>query len=241
MAITAEAGELLQHFVWQSAEQSERRVSDRRPELESEMADIAILLFEMADNCGVNLADANGRKADFRNTIIIMTTNAGAFESNRNTIGFLEQDTDTDSMDALKRVFSPEFRNRLDAVIQFKPLGASVIRSVTDKFMDQLQGQLTEKGIVLEITEEAKDWLGKKGYDPKMGARPMARVIQDKIKRPLSDEILFGALSEGGTVRISLSNESLKFAYEPRVTELHKTNLIPKTKAHHHKDKAEEA
>ncbi len=207
-------------------------------EIEKAHPDLFNILLQVMDNG--TLTDTNGRKADFRNTIIIMTTNAGAFESNRNTIGFLEQDTDTDGMEALKRIFSPEFRNRLDAVIQFKPLGASVIRSVTDKFMDQLQGQLTEKGIVLEITEEAKDWLGKKGYDPKMGARPMARVIQDKIKRPLSDEILFGALSEGGTVRISLNNENLKFAYEPRVTELHKTDLIPKVKAHHHKEKGDE-
>lgn len=198
-------------------------------EIEKAHQDLFNILLQVMDNG--TLTDTNGRKADFRNTIIIMTTNAGAFESNRNTIGFVEQDTHTDAMEALKRMFSPEFRNRLDAVIQFQPLGKEVIHLVTEKFLDQLQGQLTEKGIVLEITPEATDWLGKKGYDPKMGARPMARLIQDKIKKPLSDEILFGALSEGGTVRISLVDDKLKFAFEPRITDTTiSPELLPKSK-----------
>lgn len=187
-------------------------------EIEKAHQDLFNVLLQVMDN-GM-LTDTNGRKADFRNTIIIMTTNAGAFETSRNTIGFVEQSTHTDGMDAVKRMFSPEFRNRLDAVIQFQPLSKEVIHHVTEKFMDQLQGQLTEKGIVMEITDEAKAWLGQHGYDPKMGARPMARLIQDKIKKPLSDEILFGALSEGGTVRITLADDKLKFAYEPRITEI---------------------
>lgn len=184
-------------------------------EIEKAHPDIYNILLQVMDNG--TLTDTNGRVADFRNCTIIMTTNAGAFEASRNTIGFVEQDTQTDSMEALKRLFSPEFRNRLDAIIQFKPLDTKIIHSITDKFIDQLQGQLTEKGIVLEITDDAKDWLSKRGYDAKMGARPMARLIQDKIKKPLSDEILFGALSEGGTVRISLANDQLKFSYEPRI------------------------
>jgi ATP-dependent Clp protease ATP-binding subunit ClpA len=193
-------------------------------EIEKAHPDLFNILLQVMDNG--TLTDTNGRKADFRNTIIIMTTNAGAFEASRNTIGFLEQETNSEGLEAIKRLFSPEFRNRLDAIIQFETLKPDVIRSVTEKFMDQLQGQLTEKGIVLEITEEAKDWLGKNGYDVKMGARPMARLIQDKIKRPLSDEILFGALSEGGTVRITLVNDKLKFAYEPRLIESKSEHIL---------------
>jgi ATP-dependent Clp protease ATP-binding subunit ClpA len=191
-------------------------------EIEKAHPDLFNILLQVMDNG--TLTDTNGRKADFRNTIIIMTTNAGAFEASRNTIGFVEQETKTDGIEAVKRIFSPEFCNRLDAIIQFQPLSKIVMHSVTEKFLDQLQGQLTEKGIVLEITGEAKDWLGQRGYDPKMGARPMARLIQDKIKRPLSDEILFGALSEGGTVRITLADDKLKFAFEPRITD---TNIAP--------------
>lgn len=198
-------------------------------EIEKAHADLFNILLQVMDN-GF-LTDTNGRKADFRNTIIIMTTNAGAFESSRNTIGFVTQDSDSDSMEAVKRMFSPEFRNRLDAVIQFQPLGRDVIHLVTEKFLDQLQGQLTEKGIVLEISDDAISWLGEKGYDPKMGARPMARLIQEKIKRPLSDEILFGALSEGGIVRITLADDKLKFAYEPRITDTTlEPNLLAKNK-----------
>ena len=184
-------------------------------EIEKAHPDLFNILLQVMDNG--TLTDTNGRVADFRNTIIIMTTNAGAFETSRSSIGFVEQDNSFDGMEALKRVFSPEFRNRLDAVIQFSPLGTDVIHSVVEKFLDQLQGQLTEKGIVLEITESAKAWLGEKGYDAKMGARSMARLIQEQVKKPLAEEILFGQLSEGGVVKVDLKDEALSFAYEPRV------------------------
>ncbi len=182
-------------------------------EIEKAHQDLFNILLQVMDN-GF-LTDTTGRKVDFRNTILILTTNAGAFEGSRNVIGFVEQETQSDSMAALNRLFTPEFRNRLDAIIQFKPLGKETIRKVTEKFTAQLQGQLNDKGVILEINEEAKDWLGEKGYDPKMGARPMARLIQEKVKKPLSEEILFGALSEGGVAHVGLSKDkkSLTFRY----------------------------
>lgn len=183
-------------------------------EIEKAHPDLFNILLQVMDN-GF-LTDTTGRKVDFRNTILILTTNAGAFEGDRNVIGFLEQETQSDSMAAINRMFTPEFRNRLDAVIQFKPLTKEIIRKVTEKFVSQLQGQLNEKGVSLEISEAAKDWLGEKGYDPKMGARPMARLIQERLKKPLSEELLFGALSDGGGVaHIELNKEKdgLKFRY----------------------------
>ena len=186
-------------------------------EIEKAHQDLFNILLQVMDNG--SLTDTNGRTADFRNTIIIMTTNAGAFESSKNSIGFIEQDNSFNGMEALKRVFSPEFRNRLDAVIQFSPLGTEIVHFIVEKFLDQLQGQLTEKGIVMEVSEPAKVWLGKKGYDAKMGARSMARLIQEQVKKPLAEEILFGQLSQGGIVKIDLEGETLAFAYQARITE----------------------
>lgn len=183
-------------------------------EIEKAHPDLFNLLLQVMDN-GF-LTDTTGRKVDFRNTVLILTTNAGAFESSRNVIGFLEQETQSDSLAAINRLFTPEFRNRLDAIIQFKPLERDTIRKVTDKFVVQLQGQLNEKGVVLEISETAKDWLGEKGFDPKMGARPMARLIQEKLKKPLSEEILFGALSDGGGVAhvdLDAAQQTLTFTF----------------------------
>lgn len=182
-------------------------------EIEKAHPDLFNLLLQVMDN-GF-LTDTTGRKVDFRNTILILTTNAGAFEGSRNVIGFVEQETQSDSMAAINRLFTPEFRNRLDAVIQFKPLTRETILKVTEKFIAQLQGQLNEKGVSLEITESAKDWMGEKGYDAKMGARPMARLIQEKLKKPLSEEILFGELSEGGVAHIDIAEDkaALTFNY----------------------------
>jgi ATP-dependent Clp protease ATP-binding subunit ClpA len=161
------------------------------------------------------LTDNNGRKADFRNVVLVMTTNAGAEESSRRSIGFAEQDHSTDAMEALKRFFSPEFRNRLDAVVQFGPLGAETIASVVDKFIFELEQQLVEKKVALVVEPEAKAWIAEKGYDPKMGARPMARVIQDHIKKPLANELLFGELSGGGTVTVRVGDDDeLAFSFE---------------------------
>ncbi|MCX7122293.1 MAG: AAA family ATPase, partial [Gammaproteobacteria bacterium] len=185
-------------------------------EIEKAHPDIFNILLQVMDN-GF-LTDNNGRKADFRNTILILTTNAGAFESSRNTMGFIEQDQEPEGMDAIKRMFTPEFRNRLDAVVQFKALSFKIIDKVVEKFISQLQGQLNEKAVILEISDTAKAWLGEKGYDAKMGARPMARAIQEHLKKPLAEEILFGALHNGGVAHVDISKDKkeLRFRYSQK-------------------------
>ena len=171
-------------------------------EIEKAHPDVFNLLLQVMDHG--TLTDNNGRKADFRHVIIVMTTNAGAFEMNRPSIGFTQQDSATDSMEAIRRLFSPEFRNRLDAVIQFGPLDQRTIERVVDKLLVEVETQLEQKGVQLHVDEAARAWLGTKGYDPKMGARPMARLIQDAIKRPLAEELLFGKLADGGHVHVSV-------------------------------------
>ena len=152
------------------------------------------------------LTDNNGRKADFRNVILVMTTNAGAESVSRRTIGFTEQDHSTDGLEAINKMFTPEFRNRLDSIVQFSPLGEDVILTVVDKFLTELQGQLDEKRVTLDVDEDARLWLVEKGYDMNMGARPMERVIQEHIKKPLAELVLFGALaSNGGTALVRLN------------------------------------
>ncbi len=180
-------------------------------EIEKAHPDVFNLLLQVMDHG--TLTDSNGRKVDFRNVIVIMTTNAGAFESEQNSVGFSEQDSSTDGFDALKRVFTPEFRNRLDAIIQFQKLTPENVKAVVDKFLAQLQGQLDVKGVSLEIEDKAKDWLALKGYDPKMGARPMSRLIQEQIKKPLAEEILFGRLVSGGSVRLFEEEDHLDFDF----------------------------
>ncbi|MGB1581070.1 MAG: AAA family ATPase, partial [Nevskiales bacterium] len=170
-------------------------------EIEKAHPDVFNLLLQVMDHG--RLTDNNGRQVDFRNVILIMTTNAGAAEMDRPSIGFAQQDQSTDGMQAIQRLFTPEFRNRLDAVIQFAALGKSVVRHVVDKFILQLEVQLQERHVTLEVAESARAWLAEHGYDEKMGARPMARVIQEQIKRPLANELLFGRLSKGGSVRIT--------------------------------------
>jgi len=173
------------------------------------------LLLQVMDHG--TLTDNNGRKVDFRNVILVMTTNAGAEAMQRPSMGFAIQDHQTDVMETLKRAFSPEFRNRLDAIVQFKPLDAGTILHVVDKFLTQLEVQLESKRVHLTVSDEARAWLAERGYDPHMGARPMARVIQEHIKRPLADEILFGRLSEGGSVRVDVTNDQLSLEVESRV------------------------
>jgi len=156
------------------------------------------------------LTDNNGRKADFRNVVLIMTTNAGAQEMDRSSIGFVEQDNTTDGMEVIKRMFTPEFRNRLDAIVQFGALPMEVVKTVADKFLTELQAQLDDKRVTLEVEDEALEWLAREGYDEKMGARPMQRLIQDKIKRKLAEDLLFGDLSKGGgTVKITVENDDI--------------------------------
>jgi ATP-dependent Clp protease ATP-binding subunit ClpA len=181
-------------------------------EIEKAHSDVFNLLLQVMDHG--TLTDNNGRKANFRNVIIIMTTNAGATELSKRSIGFTEQNNSSDAIEAIKHHFSPEFRNRLDAIVQFNSLTPENIASVVDKFLYELEHQLQEKNIVLAIGEDVRAWLAERGYDPKMGARPMARLIQEQIKKVLANEILFGALSAGGTARVRIKNNELVFEYE---------------------------
>ncbi|MCG6861117.1 MAG: ATP-dependent Clp protease ATP-binding subunit ClpA [Chromatiaceae bacterium] len=183
-------------------------------EIEKAHPDVFNLLLQVMDHG--TLTDNNGRKADFRNVVLVMTTNAGAAETSRRSIGFTEQDHSSDGMEALKRFFTPEFRNRLDAVVQFAALGAATIASVVDKFIFELEQQLAEKKVALSVDTDARAWLAEKGYDPQMGARPMTRIIQNHIKKPLANEILFGSLANGGSVRIYVRDGNLAFEYGDR-------------------------
>ncbi len=177
-------------------------------EIEKAHPDVFNLLLQVMDHGA--LTDNNGRKADFRNVILIMTTNAGAQEMSRASIGFTHQDHSSDGMEVIKRNFSPEFRNRLDAIVQFGPLGPATIRTVVDKFLVELQVQLDNKKVTLDVDESAREWFAEHGYSPLMGARPMARLIQEKLKKALAEEILFGSLSEGGEVLVSIQNDEVK-------------------------------
>ena len=174
-------------------------------EIEKAHPEVFNLLLQVMDHG--TLTDNNGRKADFRNVILVMTTNAGAENVSRRSIGFTQQDHSTDALEAINRMFTPEFRNRLDATVPFEPLGEDVILTVVDKFLTELQGQLDEKRVQLEVDEEARLWLVEKGYDRTMGARPMARVIQEHIKKPLADMVLFGTLNKGGTALVSIADD----------------------------------
>ena len=160
------------------------------------------------------LTDNNGRKSDFRNVIIVMTTNAGAEQLSRNTMGFVSQDHSSDGSVAIQKLFTPEFRNRIDSIIHFQSLDESTIGHVVDKFILELEQQLLDRNVTIEIDGDARKWLGKHGFDPSMGARPMARLIQDKVKRALADELLFGRLEKGGRVRVSLKDDDLAFEFE---------------------------
>ena len=176
-------------------------------EIEKAHPEVFNLLLQVMDHG--TLTDNNGRKADFRSVIIIMTTNAGAQDMERASIGFTTQDHRSDGMEAIKRLFTPEFRNRLDAIIQFKPLDPTVVALVVNKFIYQLEAQLADRNVTIDIEEAARLWLAEKGYDPKMGARPMERVMQDYIKRPLADELLFGRLVHGGHVEVRLQDNAI--------------------------------
>ncbi len=182
-------------------------------EIEKGHPDVFNLLLQVMDHG--TLTDNNGRKADFRNVILIMTTNAGAESMSRSSIGFTTQDHSIDGGEAIKKTFTPEFRNRLDAVIQFQPLSPEVISHVVDKQLTELQSQLDDKKVQLDINDDVRKWLAEKGYDRLMGARPMARLIQDKLKKPMAEAILFGDLVKGGIMKISLKDDELVFESEP--------------------------
>jgi ATP-dependent Clp protease ATP-binding subunit ClpA len=188
-------------------------------EVEKAHPDVFNLLLQVMDHG--TLTDNNGRKADFRNVILIMTTNAGAELMSRASIGFSIQDHTTDGMEAIKKMFTPEFRNRLDSIVQFGELSIDVIKTVVDKFLVQLQSQLDDKKVFIEIDDDARLWLAENGYDCKMGARPMDRLIQEKIKKPLAEEVLFGALAQkGGTAFVSVEDGELVVSTEVNEKEL---------------------
>lgn len=180
-------------------------------EIEKAHPDVFNLLLQVMDH-GM-LTDNNGRKADFRNIILIMTTNAGAEQASRSSMGFTQQDHGTDDIGVIKKMFSPEFRNRLDAIVRFNALSPQTIGHVVDKFILELEAKLEEKGVTVEVDDGARRWLARNGYDPAMGARPMARLIQERIKKPLANELLFGRLANGGFVRVTERNDTIEFDF----------------------------
>jgi ATP-dependent Clp protease ATP-binding subunit ClpA len=180
-------------------------------EIEKAHPDLYNILLQVMDHG--KLTDHNGKTVDFRNVILIMTTNAGAADMAKPAIGFERSVRTDEDMEAINRMFTPEFRNRLDAIIQFAGLSSEIIARVVDKFVMQLEAQLTDRGVTIELTDEARDWLAKKGYDPLYGARPLGRTIQEHIKKPLAEEILFGKLVKGGVVMIAVKDDKLVFTY----------------------------
>ena len=188
-------------------------------EIEKAHPEVFNLLLQVMDHG--TLTDNNGRKADFRNVILVMTTNAGAQEMSRASIGFTKQDHSADGLEILKKSFSPEFRNRLDAIIQFAALDTDSIMRVVDKLVVELEAKLGNNNVTLELDDDAREWISERGYDPKMGARPMARIIQEHIKRPLAEELLFGNLENGGHVKITVGKDGdLELIAEPVLKEL---------------------
>ena len=188
-------------------------------EIEKAHPEVFNLLLQVMDHG--TLTDNNGRKADFRNVILVMTTNAGAEEMSRASIGFTQQDHSSDGMTVIKKRFSPEFRNRLDTIIQFASLDVNSIKRVVDKLVVELEAKLGNNNVTLELDDEAREWIAERGYDPKMGARPMARIIQEQIKRPLAEELLFGILADGGHVKITVGPDGeLQLNSEPVMKEL---------------------
>jgi ATP-dependent Clp protease ATP-binding subunit ClpA len=188
-------------------------------EIEKAHPEVFNLLLQVMDHG--TLTDNNGRKADFRNIVIVMTTNAGAQEMSRASIGFTQQDHSSDAMAIIKKSFAPEFRNRLDAIIQFASLDPHSVARVVDKLVVELEAKLGSNNVTLELDDAARNWIAERGYDPKMGARPMARIIQEHIKRPLAEELLFGSLADGGHVRIGVGEDGqLELKPEPARKEL---------------------
>jgi ATP-dependent Clp protease ATP-binding subunit ClpA len=181
-------------------------------EIEKAHPDVYNILLQVMDHG--KLTDHNGRQVDFRNVILILTTNAGASDMAKAAIGFGRERREGEDTAAIERLFTPEFRNRLDAVVSFAPLQRATIHKVVEKFVMQLEAQLIDRGVQIELTPEAADWLGDKGYDDKMGARPLARVIQEHIKKPLAEELLFGRLTKGGTVRVAVKDGAIDLQVE---------------------------
>jgi len=197
-------------------------------EMEKAHPDVYNILLQVMDHG--SLTDHNGRTVDFRNVILIMTSNAGAAEQAKEAIGFGRDRRTGEDTAAIERTFTPEFRNRLDAVISFAPLPKEVIMQVVEKFVLQLEAQLLDRGVSIDLTKAAAAWLGEKGYDDKMGARPLGRVIQEYIKKPLAEELLFGKLAKGGLVKVGVKGGELDLKVEgpaKRQIGKNKTPLLP--------------
>jgi ATP-dependent Clp protease ATP-binding subunit ClpA len=176
-------------------------------EIEKAHSDLFAILLQVMDHA--TLTDPHGRKADFRHVVLVLTTNAGSKNVSNRRLGFAESGTGGSARGAIEKTFSPEFRNRLDAILYFKPLGHKEILQVVDKFANELQALLTEKKVKLSLTAAARNWLAEKGFDPNMGARPMARVFEESLKRPLADEMLFGGLKGGGEAKFDVIEGNL--------------------------------
>jgi ATP-dependent Clp protease ATP-binding subunit ClpA len=181
-------------------------------EIEKAHPDLYALLLQVMDHG--KLTDHNGKDVNFRNVILIMTTNAGAADLAKPAIGFIREARTGEDTEAINKLFTPEFRNRLDAIIPFNALSQDVIERVVEKFVLQLEGQLAERGVTIQLMPEARAWLGKKGYDPLYGARPLGRVIQEQVKKPLAEELLFGHLQKGGAVTVGLDKEADKLTFD---------------------------
>ncbi|MBN06674.1 MAG: ATP-dependent Clp protease ATP-binding subunit ClpA [Rhodospirillaceae bacterium] len=204
-------------------------------EIEKAHPDLFNILLQVMDHG--KLTDNNGKAVDFRNVVIIMTTNAGAAELAKAAIGFERAEREGDDEEAIERMFSPEFRNRLDAIIPFASLPPKVMSKVVDKFVMELEVQLSDRDVTIELTDQAREWLAKKGYNRRFGARPLARVIQEHIKKPLADELLFGNLSKGGSVRVAADKNGLKFSFpKPKLPKAKKLRQIAAQKRHSGKD-----
>jgi len=182
-------------------------------EIEKAHPDVFNLLLQVMDHG--TLTDNNGRKTDFRHVILVMTTNAGAEEIQKRSVGFTEQEFSTDSMEIIRRTFPPEFRNRLDVIIQFESLTPQIVEHVVDKFINEMQAMVEDRHVLIEVDEDAREWLAMHGYDRTMGARPMARLIQQEIKKPLAEEMLFGKLANGGVVTVRCQDDQLVFDFQP--------------------------
>jgi ATP-dependent Clp protease ATP-binding subunit ClpA len=183
-------------------------------EIEKAHYEIYNILLQVMDHA--TLTDNTGRKADFRNVVLILTSNAGSREISAASIGFADIETEGKAKAAIERTFSPEFRNRLDAIVTFHSLTPATMETIVEKFVMQLEGQLADRRVAITLTPEARAWLAKKGHDPSFGARPLGRVIQNEVRNPLTDEILFGKLEHGGTVTIGVQDGQLTFSYEER-------------------------
>jgi ATP-dependent Clp protease ATP-binding subunit ClpA len=181
-------------------------------EIEKAHPDLFAILLQVMDHA--TLTDNHGRKADFRHVVLIMTTNAGTRDLSQRRLGFAEPGVGSSGRGVLEKLFTPEFRNRLDAIVNFAPLDRPEILKVVDKFLRELQTLLEEKRVRLEVSDEARAWLAEKGYDPSYGARPMARIVEEHLKKPLADAILFGPLSKGGQAHVGLKDGILNLNYD---------------------------